>query len=265
MSKLHRDLVACCLASASILVAGCTSAPKLGPPETFTWVSQPVECASPPPEWQRDGENSGGWLGVRFILRGGAGEVISLGANAAIASRSRVEAIERLIAWRDSLSQDEFVRELSLAHARTEDALTDAERTIALTINVALDRVASDLSAGHDTFVEGGLQEALAAARSYRPTLAELLPELRLRPERHPEPERWRIGYERDTTLAGHPAFAGDDTLITPEGPLLYRQVVWVVNGCPFQATYQGLPENAPVFEAWLASVRFPEATDGSH
>ncbi|MEQ1832633.1 MAG: hypothetical protein ABL977_06215 [Candidatus Eisenbacteria bacterium] len=264
MSKLHRDLVACFLASATMLAPGCATPPKLGPPETFTWVRQPVVCASPPPQWQRDGDNNGGWLGVRFILRGGAGEVISLGANAKIAARSRVEPIERLIAWRDSLSSDEFVRELSLARARPDDALSDAERTIALAINVALDRAASDLSAGHDTFIEGSLQEALAAARSYRPTLAELLPELRLRPEKHPEPERWRIGYERDTTLAGLPAFAGDDTLITPEGPLLYRQVLWVVNGCPFLATYQGLPKNAPVFEAWLATVRFPEATDGA-
>lgn len=176
------------LANISTIAMLCSCAPPkgepLGPPETFTWVRQPVECAVPPHAWRREGENSGGRLGIRFILTGGVGEVIALNADHRVAEQEP------------------------------------------------------------------------------RPGLAEVLPTMRLIPENRQEPFRWRIGRERDTTLAGHPAFAGDDTLITPQGPRLYRQVIWVVNGCPFEATYQGLPKNAHVFDRWLATVRFPEASD---
>ena len=100
----------------------------------------------------------------------------------------------------------------------------------------------------------------MRAASSYAPTLPELLPHLRLHPEQMQEPFRWRIAYERDTTLAGNPAFASDDTLITPERPLLYREIFWVVDGCAFKAVYQGTPENVPTFAQVVDSIRFPEA-----
>jgi hypothetical protein len=73
------------------------------------------------------------------------------------------------------------------------------------------------------------------------------------------EPDRWRIAYERDTTIVGLPAFASDDTLFTPERPLLYRQVFWVVNGCAFHTTYQGTPENLKTWYRLIDTIRFPE------
>jgi len=78
------------------------------------------------------------------------------------------------------------------------------------------------------------------------------------------EPERWRIAYERDTAWAGQPAFASDDTLITPERPLLYREIFWVVHGCAFKAVYQGMPENLPTFHRLVDSIRFPEEADAA-
>jgi hypothetical protein len=76
------------------------------------------------------------------------------------------------------------------------------------------------------------------------------------------EPDRWRIGYERDTTFAGQPAFASDDTLITPERPLLYREIFWVVHGCGFKAVYQGTEENLTTFYRVVDSIRFPDEAD---
>lgn len=92
-----------------------------------------------------------------------------------------------------------------------------------------------------------------------RPTLAELLPVIRLRPESKQEPARWIIANERDTVLAGHPAFVSFDTLVTPERPLLYREVYWVVGGCAFKAVYQGTEENLPMFGRIVDSIQFPE------
>ncbi len=210
--------------------AGCERGPEpLEPAETFHWVVQPIAFSPPPARWQRQGDNGGGMLGVRFILTDGGGQVISVYAYRLLAERDRREAIASLIARRNALSRQDFLRELSLARARTEDPISEQEAEVARQINAALDRALLDFLAERPGSVASELDAALRAAASYEPTLEEILPHVRLRPERMREPDRWRIGYERDTTLAGLPAFASDDTLITPERPLLYREVFWVV------------------------------------
>jgi len=252
------------LAALILLAAtGCASpAAKLAPAETFHWVAQPVAFSPPPARWERQGDNGGGLLGVRFILRGGGGQCISVYAHRQLAERDRKEAITRLIARRDSLSRRQFMDELSLARARTDDPISPRESVTAAAINDALDRATRDLLDEQPGFVAADLDAALRAAKTYEPTLAELLPSIRLVPEHMQEPSRWRIAYERDTTLAGHPAFASDDTLITPERPLLYHEVFWVVNGCAFKAVYQGTPENLRTFAQVVDSIRFPEGSD---
>ena len=203
-------------------------------------------------------------LGVRFILTGGGGQCISLGAYTSLAERDRQAAIARLLGRRDSLEQRAFLHEVALARARTEDPLSDREAGVSLAINEALDRAVSDRLAEQPGFVATDLQDAFRAASSYEMTLPEILPRLRLRPELMQEPKRWRLGYQRDTMIAGQPAFASDDTLITPERPLLYHEVFWVVRGCAFKATYQGTPANLPLFQRMLESVRFLEPPHAS-
>ena len=230
--------------------------------ETFHWVAQPIAFSPPPAGWERQGDNSGGTLGVRFIRRGGGGQVLSVAAFRSLAERSRRQALEALIATHESLPRREFLRELSLARARTDDPISDREAATARAINDALDRAMQDYLGGDESSVAGDLRAALRAASAYEPTLDELLPRIRLRPELMQEPERWRIGYERDTTLAGLPAFASDDTLIAPEQTLLYHEVFWVVNGCAFKVTFQGLRENLGLFHRVVDSVQFPQPSD---
>src|SRR5262245_14321510 len=69
----------------ALLLAGCGSVDakrqvKLLPAERFDWVPEPIEFSPPPTAWYRDGENSGGLLGVRFILSNGGGQVMSVAA-----------------------------------------------------------------------------------------------------------------------------------------------------------------------------------------
>ena len=93
-------------------------------------------------------------------------------------------------------------------------------------------------------------------------SLEDLVPYVRMDPARKQEPERWRVGRDYDTTWAGQPAFVTEDTLITPERPLLYHEVHWVVDGAAFKAVYQGMPENLDTFHRVVDSVRFPEPED---
>ena len=265
MPKLVRRLLPALVAIAWISAPGCGQ-PRvsLEPAETFHWVTQPITFSPPPKAWYREGDNSGGLLGVRFVLKGGGGQCISVLSHRLLAERQRRVAIEKLLARRDSLSQREFLRELSLARPRTDDPVSEREAAVARDIEYALDRALTEYLSGQPGFVAAHLDAALRTASAYEPTLEELLPRIRLRPDRMQEPHRWRIGYERDTTLAGRPAFASDDTLITPDGPLLYREVFWVVKGCAFKAVFQGEPENVPTFESVVNSIQFPEDDAGA-
>lgn len=251
------------LVAAGPLVTGCTDEPLL-PPETFHWVAQPISFAPPPPRWKREGDNGGGMLGVRFVLTDGGGQCITVAAHTGIAERDRREAISKVISQRASLGQREFLDAISLARARTDVTLSEREAASARTINAALDRAVTEYLAGRTGYVDAALYEALAAAYAYQPTTEDVRWALRLRPERMQEPSRWRIGRERDTTLAGHPAFAGDDTLITSERPLLYHEIIWAVNRCAFKATYQGTKENLRTFQRVVGSIRFPEEGDSA-
>ena len=260
------------LATILTLLPGCGGSPvrlgieRLGPEETFHWVRQPIAFSPPPGSWERQGDNGGGMLGVRFILRGGGGQCISVYAHSQLAARDRRETIERLVARRDSLSQREFLDAVSLARAPADDPISESEAAVSRHISDALGKAVEDELGGQSGFVAADLDEALRAARSYEPTLAEILPRVRLRPETMQEPDRWRIGYEHDTTISGRPVFASEDTLMTPERPLLYQEIFWVVGGCGFKAVYQGTPGNLGTFERVVDSVRFPEmADDATH
>jgi len=251
------------------LCAGCGrgaggASAKLQPPEAFHWIWQPISFSPPPANWYRDGDNSGGELGVRFILRDGGGQVIEVSAYRQLAERERRSALARLIGRQDSLTKYEFLDQLSLARPNPADLpISDRESEAMRTINRSIDRANENYLADNPGFATADLQSALRAAKGYEPTLAEMLPTIRLRPEKMQNPEYWRIGRERDTVLAGLPAFASDDTLVLPEQTLLYHEVFWVVNGCAFKATFQGRKENLALFDRIVDSVTFPKSDDG--
>jgi hypothetical protein len=260
MHRFTRTGAAAILVVAALSLSGCGKRPEaLGPPETFHWVAQPISFSPPPERWRREGDNGGGMLGVRFVLTGGGGQCLSVLADRQLDERDRSGAIRALLARGQALAKREFLDSLSLARPRTDDPISDREAEAARNTSAAIDRAESDYLSGHPGFVASDLDEALRAASAWVPTLQELLPRMRLRPDRMQEPDRWRIGYEHDTTLAGVPAFASEDTLLTPERPLLYREFFWVVHGSAFKAIYQGTPENLETFARVVASIQFPE------
>jgi len=270
MSYLPQRCVIAIVLAAMTLCAGCGggsgagSRATLQPPETFNWIWQPIAFSPPPPNWYRDGDNGGGELGVRFILRNGGGQVIGVSAYRQLAERQRRSALTRLIGRRDSLTKYEFLDQLSLARPNPADLpISERESDAVRAINRSIDRANDNYLAGNTGFATADLEAALRAARGYAPTLAELLPTIRLHPDKMQNPEYWRIGRERDTVLAGLPAFASDDTLVLPEQTLLYHEVFWVVNGCAFKATFQGRRENLALFDRVVGSITFPQPDDG--
>ncbi len=253
-----------CLLAVTALAPGCgrktSGAEALLPPETFEWIRQPVAFSPPPAQWERQGDGGAGTVGVRFILRGGGGQCISVAAHRQLAQRDRREGIAFLISGLDSLTRDEFLHNLSIVRYRSDEPISDRDAATRRAVDRALDGASDSYLAGSMGFVAADLETAHREASLYEPTLEELLPHIRLRPETMQHPEWWRIGYERDTLVGGLPAFASDDTLITPDGErLLYHEVFWAVKGCAFKATFQGRQENLDTFHRVVDSIHFPE------
>lgn len=247
------------------ILASCRPRPEpLEAEETFHWVPQPIAFSPPAPQWERQGDNGGGMLGVRFILRGGGGQCISVAAHRRLADRDRSEALATLLENHASMTRREVLRELSLARPISEEPLSDREADARLQINTAIDRAIDHSLADRPRFLESSIEMALQASAAYAPTLEEIVPWVRLQPERMNEPERWRLGSEHDTTLAGTAAFATEDTLLTPERPLLYHEIFWVVRGCAFKATFQGTRQRLPDFHRLVGTIRFPEVEDAT-
>jgi len=237
----------------------------LGPRERFDWIAQPIEFSPPPSEWYRQGDNGGGLLGVRFILTNGGGQVMSVAAYRQWAEHLPRQRIVDLLGDLDSLDQRGTLQKLGMIRVQLTEPLTDGESRAAEAVNRAVDRAEYDLQNDRVWFVRGDLTDALRSIDDFRPTLADLLPRMKLDPGRQQEPERWVLGFGVDTTIAGLPAYVSNDTLNAPEQKLLYRQVYWVVNGCAFQAIYQGRPANQAVFEELVETVRFPGSEVAAH
>ena len=251
--------LACCLALAGCAPANPVAQVRLLPPERFDWVPEPVEFSPPPGAWRREGDNGGGLLGVRFILQEGGGQVMSVAAYRQWSEKLPRKAILELLGDLDTSRTRATLNQLARLRVQVQEPLTEAETRTADAVNAAVDRAQEDLLAERLSFVRGDIQGALDAIDRYQPSLAQLLPAMRLKPEEHQEPARWVPGFGRDTVLGGLPAYISNDTLLAPEQKLLYRQVFWVVDGTAFQSVYQGRPENQHVWEAMVASVRFPE------
>lgn len=263
---MRRVVFASLVCTSAIALAACspidrTAQVRLLPPETFDWVPEPVTFSPPPSVWRREGDNGGGLLGVRFILENGGGQVMSVSTYRQWSEKLPRKEILDLLADLDSTQQRAMLNRLARLRVQVSDPLTEGETRAAFAVNAAVDNAERDLLDERLSFVRGDVQGALDAIDAYRPSLAELLPRMRLKPEEQQEPARWVLGSGRDTVLAGLPAYMSDDTLIAPERKLLYRQVYWVVDGTAFQSIYQGMPENQHVWEAMIASVRFPEGS----
>lgn len=257
-------LIASLVCLGAIALAGCAPVDRqaqvrLGAPEKFDWVPEPVEFSPPPEVWRREGDNGGGLLGVRFILSNGGGQVMSVAAYRQWSDKLPRKAILELLGDLDTSHTRATLNELGRLRVQVTERLTEGETQAAYAVNAAVDRAQEDLLAERLSFVRSDIQGALDAIDQYKPSLEELLPHMRLKPEERQEPARWVLGFGRDTVLAGLPAYVSNDTLYAPERKLLYRQAYWVVDGTAFQSIYQGMPENQHVWEAMVASVRFPE------
>jgi hypothetical protein len=246
-------------------VAGCAkpaSAPSLsaglGAPETFEWTDHPIAFATPAKGWYRDGDRSGGLLGVRFIKERSVGEVIEVAEYYSIGQRDGRAALADLLQKIDSYDDRDLRQRLAIAHYRTDDPINGLETDVASRVNEALDRAMSAHINGDADAVRNAVRDARFAADGMRFTLDDVVERVAFRPERHGEPSRYAVLGRGTTTVAGEPAATVDYTLTLPERTLSAREVYFAHDNHLYVASFLGLKSNLELFDRVVGSIAWP-------
>jgi len=257
----RRALPALAFAIAAALASGCAreKPAALGPPETFHWVHQPVSFSPPPPQWERQGYNEGGQLGVFFTHRGSVGERMFVAVHRRLAERDSRDSLNAMLERFDSLDPDAFRRAIGHARAPTDNPLSEDEARMARIVNEDLDRAAAAYFAGRPDEARWAIESALRAAEAYEPDPEALLERIRFRREDRQQPERYGAVSESLITVDGRQALMLDYGFRGDSDSLECREVYVIVNGAPFHASYMGLEKNRPLFDRVVASIRFPQ------
>lgn len=233
--------------------AGCSHEVELAPRETFRWSERAISFAPPPAEWGREGELSGGVRGVRFVKRGSP-EAITVGEFHRIAERDRSEKIAKVLDELPRLDRSEFIRQTTLAAARTDDPLSDDEAEVARAVNEALDRARARHFENRMDLVYAELQNALREAKRFRVTLDDVVEKVALAPLQLTPP------YDRKSaTVGGERAEAIAWTGTYDGRTFARREVFFVRRNHLFVARFIGHEETVPLFDRVVASVEFPE------
>lgn len=250
----------CALLPLFALAPGGCAGGRPMPPETFEWRGKAVTFSPPPPAWRREGVNDGGFLGIRFVLTGSVGERIGL-ADHRIAERDRRAPLRELLAGLDGLDDRQLARAISLVRWRTGEPLSEAESLMALEGNARLDRATVAVFQGDRSELRREVEAAIALADAFELRLGDVLERVRFRPERHSEPARWTVTDERDTVVAGVPAYKVDYTWRSPEERLFHgREYYFVDDHHLFQVDFHGLERNLRLFDKLVASISLPDS-----
>ena len=235
--------------------------PKLQPRETFDWSGERISVSMPPVGWRREGENSGGIKGVRFVKERSVGEGIGLGDYYILADRNRSPHIRDILARFDTFDQGfSFDRALRDAYAYTDTPFSPLETEIAERVNSEVSQAGTAWRNQDRNAAKAHLETALNEASRLRFSLDEVLPRVEFKPERRQNPEWYQMLGRRETAIAGERAVVVDYTVKVPERPHTYaaREVYFVHNSHLFVCTFIGLQESLAVFDAIVASIEFP-------
>lgn len=236
-------------------------ASPLRPPETFDWAGKPVSFAPPPEGWRREGTNSGGWLGVYFVLTGSVGERIGLADHYTFADRDRRAPLRKLLADLEGMDDREALRAISIARWRTEEPLSDYESSIARMGNESLDRAQRAVLDNDRRTAGYEIEDAIRQADRMELRLEDVIERVKFRAEGHTVEGTWTVTAERDTVIAGVPAHFVDYTWLSPERLYHGREYYFVKDNHLFKADFHGLEKHLELFGRVVSTIDWPQAS----
>jgi hypothetical protein len=247
-------------ASGASKLSGADWAGRLSASETFTWDDQPISFAPPPSDWFGEREQSGGLMGVRYVKRGSVGERIHVAEYGSVGKRDRCSELAELARDLDQLSEREFQTRLQRARPYAQTPINSSEEE-------GFEGANSRLDDARDAFRDGDLDEvrdrisaALWDLRWVEYTLEEVVTPALFTGEGYQRFGRVEVSEPIETSVADQPGLSVDYTLVSKEDGRTYRgrEVYAAYNNRLFVASFQGLEENLPLFDALVDSVEFP-------
>lgn len=234
-------------------------AAELGPPEIFTWDDQPISFAPPPASWERQREQSGGLLGARFVKYEQGGQAIHFAEVTKVGQRDRCSELEQLL---KEVEEPSFLGDLQRARPYRNGFINGTEKMNSTAVQERLDRAAQAHRARDFSEARSAISKALYAMHFVKYSLDEVVGPALFTGK----------GYEKfgqievfdpypGEAVAGQPSLVLEYLLaVRDKKQIFYGRKVYVeYNNRLFEASFQGVKEYMPLFEAMLASVSFPE------
>lgn len=238
-------------------------AAQLSAPETFTWTDQPLSYTPPPEPWTREREQSGGLFGASHVKRGSVGERIHVAEYTAVGKRDRCSELSALMSELEELSPREFSSRLQRARPYLREPVNESEATNFGKANRRLDLARTEFREGDLYDVRSEISNALRDLHWVKYELEEIVAPAIFTGEGYDAFGTIEVFEPTPGTTGGEPSLSLDYTLISRDRGITYqgREVYVAHNNRLFVASFQGLAENLPLFDALVRSIQFPEGS----
>ena len=230
------------------------------PPETFVWDDQPLAFSPPPLGWVNEREQSGGLMGVRYVKHRSVGERIHVAEYTAVGKKDRCSELEAMLRELDELDDRQFQRRLQRARPYARHPINTSETKAAERAHEKLDAARDAFRAGRLDTVRDRLADAIWDLQWVSYTLDEVVGPAVFTGKGFKGIGQVEISEPVRGEVAGEPSLSLDYTLLAHRGGRLYhgREVYVAHNNRLFVASFQGLEENLPLFDALVSTIRFP-------
>jgi hypothetical protein len=236
-------------------------AAHLPAPEEFTWDDQPISFSPPPPEWERQREQSGGLMGARFVKYESGGQAIHVAEVTAIGQRDRCSELGALLRDVDELTAHEFRSRLQRARPYLRAPVNRSEKEAFEAANERLDEARAAFREGDLEEVRGRISAALWDLRWVEYSLDEVVGQAMFTGEGYVQIGRVELSEPVAFEVAGEPALRLDyrvDMRPREDRVLEGRKVYVEHDNRLFEASFQGIAEYRPLFDAMVSTISFP-------
>jgi hypothetical protein len=235
-------------------------ATEMGPPERFVWDDEPISFSPPPADWERQREQSGGLFGARFVKYESGGQAIHLAEVTAVGQRDRCSELKALLRDLDELSPREFQTRLQRARPYLRDPINRSEKDAFKAANNRLDQARKAEREGDPAEVRDRISAALWDLKWVEYTLSEVVEPVLFTGEEWAGHGEIELQEPLAGEIAGEPSLHVDYLFDSKDKDRVFtgRKVYIEHNNRLFEASFLGVEEYLPLFEAMVQSISFP-------
>lgn len=248
-------------ASESALKTSTDWAAELPALEEFIWDDQPISFSPPPADWERQREQSGGLLGARFVKYVSGGQAIHVAEVTSVGRRDRCSELEALLQDLDELSSREFRNRMQRAQPYLNEPINRSEETAYEAAHGRLGDAKVAHRAGDLDETRDRISAALWDLRWVEYSLDEVVGPALFTGKGYAQFGEVKLSEPVAMEVAGEEALSLDfrvDRGPNPDRAIHGRKVYVAHNNRLFEASFQGVEEYRPLFDAMVATISFP-------